>query len=109
MNAGVKIQSIDEFKKLRDALVKNRTSPGAKDEIRICIGGGCIASGSLDVKSAFERVLGHKKLKIMYCMKRSSPRMPKKSSKSISLAVKLLNAWHGSGNPTMPRLLPSTR
>jgi NADH-quinone oxidoreductase subunit F len=62
MNAGVKIQSIDEFKKLRDALVKNRTSPGAKDEIRICIGGGCIASGSLDVKSAFERVLGHKKL-----------------------------------------------
>jgi NADH-quinone oxidoreductase subunit F len=57
-----KIQNIDELKQLRDALLKNRTSPGAKEEIRVCLGGGCIASGSQEVKNAFERSLGSKKL-----------------------------------------------
>ena len=35
----------------------SRTVRRPKEEIRVCVGGGCIASGSLDVKAAFEEAL----------------------------------------------------
>ena len=56
-----KIDSIKQLNAVRDQICHNAEAK-AKDEIRICIGGGCIASGSLDVKTAFEQALKEKGL-----------------------------------------------
>jgi NADH-quinone oxidoreductase subunit F len=59
MTAGQKINSVKELNAVCDQIRRNLNP---KDEIRVCIGGGCIASGSLDVKTAFEKALKEKGL-----------------------------------------------
>ena len=55
-----KINSTKELKKIQDKVLKSEEK--SKEEIRICIGGGCIASGSMDIKNAFEKSLVENKL-----------------------------------------------
>jgi NADH-quinone oxidoreductase subunit F len=58
MAAGQKISSAKELNAFCDQIRRNQNSGlNPKEEIRVCIGGGCIASGSLDVKAAFEKAL----------------------------------------------------
>jgi NADH-quinone oxidoreductase subunit F len=63
MAAGQKISSVKELNAVCDEIRRNKNSSlHPKEEIRVCIGGGCIASGSLDVKAAFEKALKEKGL-----------------------------------------------
>lgn len=55
MVSGQKISSDEQLKIIYDDIRRNRQK--VKEEIRVCLGGGCIASGSLDVKTAFEGTL----------------------------------------------------
>ncbi|MBN1975732.1 MAG: NADH-quinone oxidoreductase subunit NuoF [Sedimentisphaerales bacterium] len=48
-----KICSVNDLNEIRDSLELDTK----KEQINVCIGGGCIASGSLEVKSAFEDAL----------------------------------------------------
>ncbi|MDD5134461.1 MAG: NADH-quinone oxidoreductase subunit NuoF, partial [Phycisphaerae bacterium] len=53
-----KISNVGQLKAICEANRKNQKQGSkAKEEIRVCIGGGCIASGSLEVKAAFEKAL----------------------------------------------------
>src|SRR3989339_1666389 len=54
MSVVKKICSIKDLNELRDSAGQ---CTGAANQINVCIGGGCIASGSFDVKAAFEEAL----------------------------------------------------
>ena len=58
MTLGKKIRSVEDLNEIRSSISLNQ-KPGfkTKEEIRVCVGGGCIASGSLEVKAAFEQAL----------------------------------------------------
>jgi NADH-quinone oxidoreductase subunit F len=58
-----KIGSIAEFDSIQKTLSEERAKNASTNEIRICVGGGCIASGSLDIKTRFEEVLKEKGVK----------------------------------------------
>ena len=47
-----KISSVKDLNEIRDSVGLD----AKKEQINVCIGGGCIASGSLDVKAAFEKL-----------------------------------------------------
>jgi len=51
-----KITNLDGLNSARDAVRKNNEKLGSelREKILVCVGGGCIASGSLNVKSALE-------------------------------------------------------
>ncbi len=58
MTSEKKIRSIEDLNKISSSICKNKEHDlQTKEEIRICVGGGCIASGSLEVKDAFEQAL----------------------------------------------------
>lgn len=53
-----KISSIKDLNEIRSSICQNqKLCLKTKEDIRVCIGGGCIASGSLEVKAAFEQAL----------------------------------------------------
>ena len=53
-----KISSIKDLDEIRSSIRQDqKLGLKAKEDIRVCIGGGCIASGSLEVKAAFEQAL----------------------------------------------------
>ena len=54
MSVVKKICSVKDLNELRDS---SGQCAVATEQINVCIGGGCIASGSLDVKAAFEEAL----------------------------------------------------
>ena len=56
MTSGTKLSSIDALNALYHDM-RQKQSDNANSQIRICIGGGCIASGSLEIKAAFEDAL----------------------------------------------------
>jgi NADH-quinone oxidoreductase subunit F len=55
-----KISSMAEFDSIQKRLSDERAKNSSTNEIRICVGGGCIASGSLDIKTRFEEALKEK-------------------------------------------------
>src|SRR4030042_1545014 len=55
MFSGQKIRDIEQLKAICENIRQNKLK--VKEEIRVCLGGGCIASGSLNVKTAFEKAL----------------------------------------------------
>ena len=58
MTSRKKICSVEDLNEIRSSVSQNQElGLGAKEEIRVCVGGGCIASGSLEVKAAFEHAL----------------------------------------------------
>ncbi len=58
MTSRKKIRSVEDLNEIRSSISQNqKLGLKAKEEIRVCVGGGCIASGSLEVKTAFEREL----------------------------------------------------
>jgi len=59
MTHAKKISDIKDLNQIRDAIVKRneRRSAAPNGRILVCLGGGCIASGSLQVKTAFEKAL----------------------------------------------------
>ena len=57
-----KINSVNELNAFRDAIRQSKNS-APKEQVRVCVGGGCIASGSLEIKAAFERILKERGLK----------------------------------------------
>lgn len=54
-----RINSIEEFNTLRNGIesVNNKLKANIKERILVCVGGGCIASGSLKVKTALEEAV----------------------------------------------------
>ncbi len=52
-----KIRSVEDLDAIRRSAAARQNGPDAPHEIRVCVGGGCIASGSLPVKAAFEEAL----------------------------------------------------
>lgn len=53
-----KIHTAEDLNKIRNSIrQKQELGLKTKNEIRVCVGGGCIASGSLEVKGAFEQAL----------------------------------------------------
>jgi len=53
-----KISSVDDLNEIRDSICQSqKLGLKTKEEIRVCVGGGCIASGSLKVKAALEQAL----------------------------------------------------
>lgn len=49
-----KILSVDDLNKIRDKAIADKTARSVHKEILICTGGGCIASGSLQIKKKFD-------------------------------------------------------
>jgi len=49
-----RISSVNELNIIRDRALAERAQRGQNKEILICTGGGCIASGSLEIKKDFE-------------------------------------------------------
>jgi NADH-quinone oxidoreductase subunit F len=49
-----KINNVDQLNAIRDEI---RKSSKPTEKISVCVGGGCIASGSLEIKAVFERAL----------------------------------------------------
>lgn len=49
-----KIRNMKDLDAIRQSVTGAQDGPNAGQEIRVCVGGGCIASGSLPVKAAFE-------------------------------------------------------
>jgi len=58
----MKLRSREDLKKLRSSAAKDAPDAGNKKAIMICGGGGCIASGALEVKEAIEAGLAERDL-----------------------------------------------
>ncbi|AQQ08257.1 NADP-reducing hydrogenase subunit HndC [Sedimentisphaera cyanobacteriorum] len=52
-----KFNSLEEFKKISEQLRESSTQPGDTEKIFICTGGGCIASGALNLRDELKSCL----------------------------------------------------
>jgi len=59
------IKTVEEFKTIQEEIKKeyDKAKKLAKDRILLCMGGGCIASGSVELKDALIKSLDKFKLK----------------------------------------------
>ncbi|MDD3822298.1 MAG: NAD(P)H-dependent oxidoreductase subunit E, partial [Sphaerochaetaceae bacterium] len=56
-----RIESIELFIKTSDEIIARSAARESQRKVLVCTGGGCIASGSLDILKAFRESLGHAK------------------------------------------------
>ncbi len=56
--------SLDKFKEKANQIIEKTLAEKSQTAILICTGGGCIASGSLEIKGAFEEAIKANKLKV---------------------------------------------
>ncbi|MFO7659243.1 MAG: NADH-ubiquinone oxidoreductase-F iron-sulfur binding region domain-containing protein [Bacteroidales bacterium] len=57
-----KLTSVKDLSDLRKSINKEANNPDIREKILVCTGGGCIASGSLKIKEAFNNKLKEKNL-----------------------------------------------
>ncbi|MBN2040192.1 MAG: NADH-quinone oxidoreductase subunit NuoF [Spirochaetes bacterium] len=64
MSKSQTINSLGDLIKIKEEILAKKNKVKGTDEIRICTGGSCIASGALAVKKAFEDAINSKKLNV---------------------------------------------
>jgi NADH-quinone oxidoreductase subunit F len=57
-----KISSIGDLEGIRSIQQKEKTARSANEKVLVCMGGGCLASGSQQIKDRFENILKSKNL-----------------------------------------------